>query len=387
MIQSVFGRLAGVGLSLLMLASASSLAQAQEKAKLQVGQPAPAVKIAKWIKGSKVEMFDKNKVYVVEFWATWCGPCKETIPHLTELAKKFKDKVSFIGVDSFEVDPDEPVVKGENGEPEHFAMVEKFVKDMGAKMDYNVGIDTTDGFMAKNWMDAANQGGIPTAFIVDQAGKLAWIGHPLDDMDKVLEKILAKKWNALAEAKKKADAEEAASKDAAKFMKASELMESGEYKAAVEILDDLYATGPKEARQLIIPMIVDSMVHYDEPGTYARVQKWLDKGELTSASTLNEIAWNMMTEARFKKPNVDLVLKLAEKAVKATDSKDGMIMDTLALAHYKKGNFDKAVDYQTKAVALVKAMVAEMPSVPQQLQDTINEMEARLASFIKAKGG
>lgn len=39
---------------------------------LKPGDPAPALKIDKWVKGQPVEAFEKGKVYVVEFWATWC---------------------------------------------------------------------------------------------------------------------------------------------------------------------------------------------------------------------------------------------------------------------------------------------------------------------------
>ena len=67
--------------------------------------PAPPLKVAEWVKGNKVAAFEPGKTYVVEFWATWCGPCLATIPHLTELAHKYKDKgVQFIGVDVWEED-------------------------------------------------------------------------------------------------------------------------------------------------------------------------------------------------------------------------------------------------------------------------------------------
>ncbi len=109
---------------------------------------------------------------MVEFWATWCGPCRATIPHLTELAHKYKDKgVRFIGVDVWERDT---------------KLVAPFLAEMGDKMDYSVALDDVpkdgkpaDGAMAKNWMKAAEENGIPTAFVV-RDGKIAWIGHPIE---------------------------------------------------------------------------------------------------------------------------------------------------------------------------------------------------------------
>ena len=61
-------------------------------AALKVGDPAPPMQVGRWVQGEAVRNFDGDKVYIVEFWATWCGPCVASIPHVDELHRKFKDK-------------------------------------------------------------------------------------------------------------------------------------------------------------------------------------------------------------------------------------------------------------------------------------------------------
>ena len=57
-----------------------------------VGDPAPRLQVDRFVKGAPVKDFKQGQVYVVEFWATWCRPCKESIPHITELQKKYGSK-------------------------------------------------------------------------------------------------------------------------------------------------------------------------------------------------------------------------------------------------------------------------------------------------------
>lgn len=144
----------------------------------KLGDPAAPLVIKDWVKGSQVDVRDGKNVYVVEFWATWCPPCRTSIPHLTEVQKKFKDK----GV----------VVVGVSDEPKD--TVAPFVKEMGDKMEYTVACDDNRQTMAA-YMRAYGQNGIPTAFIVGKDGKVLWYGHPMGDLEKVLGQVVAGKYD------------------------------------------------------------------------------------------------------------------------------------------------------------------------------------------------
>jgi thiol-disulfide isomerase/thioredoxin len=149
-------------------------------AALKVGDPAPKLQVAQWVQGDPVDAFEGDKVYIVEFWATWCGPCISAIPHLNEIYKRHKDMgLVVIGQNVFE--KDDKVVPG-------------FVRKMGPKMTYRVALDDKSvegGFMAAKWLKAAGQNGIPCAFVVNKAGKIAYIGHPMRLQESMLASLLA----------------------------------------------------------------------------------------------------------------------------------------------------------------------------------------------------
>ena len=109
---------------------------------------------------------------LIDFWATWCGPCRKAIPELNALHKKFGSKLVVIGIS------DEPEAK---------------VKSMAdPKIEYSSAIDT-QGRTKK----AVGVSGIPHVMIIDPQGIVRWEGYPLLDghalTEKVVEQILAQK--------------------------------------------------------------------------------------------------------------------------------------------------------------------------------------------------
>lgn len=92
---------AGLVFSCLILLNFSGQAQ-DEKSKIYVGDKAPKFKYGTWLKGSPIKDYKQDHLYIFEFWATWCGPCIASMPHLSKFAKANAGDVTVIAVNIWE---------------------------------------------------------------------------------------------------------------------------------------------------------------------------------------------------------------------------------------------------------------------------------------------
>jgi len=325
---------------------------AAKKPALAVGSPAPQLQVEKWVKGAPVAGFEKGKTYVVEFWATWCGPCIAGMPHLSALQRQFKDKgVTIIGVTSADT-------RGND-----LPAVEAMVEDKGDVMDYTVAWDS--GRMTSDaYMKAAGRNGIPCSFLVDGAGKIAYIGHPMF-LDLPMEQVVAGTWDI--------EKGNAAIADAQARLGEIRKAIAQDPKSAIAKIAEFEGKFPIFA-SMVGSMKFDAlMAAGDFPAAYAAGGKLVDEAiQHGNSADLNAIAWKIVDpEADWATLDLDLALRAATQGVAFSHEKDGAVLDTLARVHFLKGDTKKAIEVQTKAVDVSKGQMKE------SLEKTLAEYKAK----------
>jgi thiol-disulfide isomerase/thioredoxin len=328
---------------------------------LKVGDKAPTLTADKWLQGEEVKAFASGKIYVVEFWATWCGPCIVMMPHMAEMQAEFKDKgVTFIGYTK----------KDPNNSEEK---VTAFVKKRGPKLGYTFAYDAEPD-VYEAWMTAAGQGGIPCCFVVDRTGNVAYIGHPMY-LDIVLPKVVDGAW--------KYDAD-------AKALDAVEQDVNGVFAAlnkpnAEEALKTLAAFEKKYPTLNKIPYFVGPRLtamlkakKYDDAKIAARnyVSRGIKEGDDALLGTVASAVRG--PEAKGQKDLLDLGVKAAEEALKLAGDGDLRALMGVAGANFAAGNAAKGKEYAAKAVAAAEERVR--PSVGMNLAG------AAIAAGDKASG-
>lgn len=317
---------------------------------LTVGSEAPALDIEHWVQDGKgqykpVTKFEGGKVYVVEFWATWCGPCIQSMPHLASLQKEYAKKgVQIVSISD-----------------EDLETVEKFLERpyKGGDEDKKTYRDLTSAYCLttdpdqssyEDYMQAAAQNGIPTAFIVGKDAKIEWIGHPME-MDGPLDAVVTNSWD-----RAKFAEEMKAKQEAEKMMQDIMVALRGQDMPKAMKLIDTALEKDKSNMQLgmLKLQLLVMAKKQDEANEYV-------SGLFTTFAddpmATNMVAWQLYewtAQGRVEKGEMQIAAeKAAMKAVEtAGKNEKASVLDTVAHLLFLNGKLDEAIAVETKAKEL-----------------------------------
>lgn len=344
---------------------------------LEPGDPAPPLQTVSWIKGEPISEFQKGHVYVLDFWATWCKPCIASIPHLNELQSEYRDKdVHVVGLAIWPTPNMTPTPT--------------FVEEQGDQMNYWVGEDVENA-LAMSYMAAAGRNGIPTAFVIDKEGKVAWVGHPMDGLDRIVGQIVNDEFSL-----EKLEAERKKSQELEGAL--MEAYTQSDWPAVIDVTEQMLSLDEKKYSAAAVYKYIALVKNGGEDeAARAEAQKkaraW--GAQITStifaddADSLHALAWNIigpdsdLTEAE---RDTKFALLVAEKASGLRNHEDISVLDTLARAYFADAQPRKAAETQEKAIKLLDKefetysdnpdIIAQLTDIKSHLQSTLDEYQA-----------
>lgn len=265
-------------------------------ATLRIGDKAPSIEIEHWLlvpEGVAKEVKPgAGKVYVLDFWATWCAPCIAEMPHISELQRRHKSD----GVVIVAVSDEEPGVVN--------AFLDKPAGDGKRRdaLDHAIAADP-DRSTHEALLVATGDVSIPRAIIVGKDGLIEWIGHPgTDDLDGALAQIVAGTWDRDAWRKR-----------------------------------------------------VEEQMSFDRRFSQALAdERWEAAAEMAGEDwrRLNDVAWRIAfdPDGRVKNRDFRLAQNFATTSLQISNGEESFPIFTLAQVEAERGQFDKAVELAKRAL-------------------------------------
>lgn len=324
---------------------------------LTIGSDAPSLDVEHWVqdgagKFGKVTKFTNGKVYVVEFWATWCGPCIASMPHIVEMQKKYADKgVQIVSISDEPLDTVESFLDGEVPRSEETMTYRELTKSYSLTTD-------PDRSSHDTYMEPAKQNGIPCAFIVGKDGKIEWIGHPMQ-MDEALAAVVADKWDRVKYADEFKKQQELQGMMQEVQVQVGGLIRKKKFTEALEKMDEFIGKVEDKEVKLQFSMMKVNL-HQIAGSDATEVAKTLKSVFAMAADNPllgNQVAWTvweMKERGQVEdKETLEGALALAKgAAAKQEGNMRAMTLDTVSHLHYALGNVAEALKAQKEAIEL-----------------------------------
>lgn len=150
----------------------SACADKKLNANSLLNKDGPKLHVEEWV-SEKPNL--EGKFILIDFWATWCAPCRFNIPRLNEFHEKYKDKLVVIGLSSEET------------------KLVKIFKNKVMTIDYYLAVDSRQRTSKKIGLY-----GIPHVLVIDPKGIVRWEGNPLKGRHNLTDSKLKKIFDSYA---------------------------------------------------------------------------------------------------------------------------------------------------------------------------------------------
>lgn len=343
-----------------------------------VGSVAPPLDIAHWVQcddlAEPVSEFEPGHVYVIEFWATWCGPCIQSMPHLAELQEKYEDQnVQIISIS----DEDLETVQAFLQQPHPMSSSGQSVAEVTDA--YCITTDP-DRSVYEAYMTAADQSGIPTAFIVGKEGRVEWVGHPMG-MDEPLEQIVNASWDREAFSQRREAEQQEQQRLTELKTTVVELVDAGRTDEAIRTLDEAIESAEEESLVFLLRNLKVGLLAQQE-GESEAVEETLRKMLEENAEkpqNVYETAQYVYLLHDMEQLDAPELRELAIAKMKAavaneTGDRKAAVLNALAHLQQQAGDLDAAIESEQQAVEISGDRI---PALQEHLDELKAEKEAQ----------
>jgi peroxiredoxin len=294
---------------------------------LGLGDGAPALDVADWVRGEGVSGFEPGRVYVLEFWSTGSRQSRAALSALSDLQDRFRDHgVTVAGITDEAPETVAGFLEADDGQGAPW----------GERVRYALAADP-DGSVHRAYL-AASGAQVPVVFVIGRDGKIEWIGF-LQYVDAVVEAVVDGRWRR---------EEFAAVLDLRRQMVWA--LRVGRVRQGLRTLDQLITMDLARSDRHRLRKFSVLLKTVDDPEAAYATGRELMRDKWDDANTLNEIAWYVVDEPGIRTRDFAFAMEAAARANELTEGRNPAILDTVARVYWEQGEVGTAIAWQYKAV-------------------------------------